>query len=209
MCQGTTTDNSNTGRTFTISGTPVPSRLSPYPSPTGNSALYFDGTGDYLVTNVSTPNLLFGTGPFTIEFWFNTTSSTRYAQFIGNETSNGFSILINNASATSGDIAVYNGTSGLIHSATSVSYRNASWHHLALVRDSSGSRLYLNGTQQGSTNTGQSATSFDAGTFRWAIGANLQYGGRDYLGYIDDLRITNGVARYTSEFVPPIKLPLR
>ena len=177
----------------------------------GTGSLEFDGTGDYLLLGASTPDLLLGTGPFTLEFWFNTTSSTRYATFTSNETGtfpvgDGFTILINNASSTSGDIAIYRGASGLINSATSVSYRDGNWHHLAFVRDSSGSRLYLNGTQQGSTTASQATTSFDSiYGLRWVIGANLLYTGRDYLGYIDDLRITKGVARYTANFTAPTK----
>jgi hypothetical protein len=169
----------------------------------GTGSIAFDGTGDYLVINQSNL-LLLGTAPFTIEFWFKTTSSTRYAQLIGNETSGGggFSILINDGSSTDGKIAVYNGASGQIH-ITSSGYRDDTWYHLAFSRDSNGSRLFINGTQIGSTNSGQSSTSFDSSPLRIVIGANLQYSGRDYSGYIDDLRITKGYARYTSNFTAP------
>lgn len=168
----------------------------------GSGSLYFDGTGDYLQINQNNSTLLFGTGEFTIEFWFNTTSSTQYAQLIGNEATNGFTILINDGSSTDGKIAVYNGASGQIHITTG-SYRDGAWYHLALTRNSTGSRLFINGVQQGSTNAGQASTTFDAGTFRWAVGANIQNAGRDYIGYIDDLRITKGYARYTANFSVP------
>ena len=169
----------------------------------GTTSMSFDGTGDYLLINQNNQSLMLGTAPFTIEFWFNTTSSTQYAQFVGNETTtNGFSILINVASATAGTVAVFNGPASQIHVSTS-SYRDGAWHHFALSRDSSGSRMFIDGTQIGSTNTGQASASFDASSFRWAIGANLQFTGRDYAGYIDDLRITKGVARYTGNFTAP------
>jgi hypothetical protein len=168
----------------------------------GTGSMYFDGAGDYLLINQSNL-LLLGTAPFTIEFWFKTTSSTQYAQLIGNEVSTaGFTILINVANSTDGKIAVYNGASGQIHLSSS-GYRDDTWYHLALSRNSSGSRLFINGTQIGNTSSGQSSTSFDAGSFRMAIGANLQHGSRDYSGYIDDLRITKGYARYTSNFAAP------
>ena len=168
----------------------------------GTGSMVFDGSGDYLVINQSNL-LLFGTAPFTIEFWFKTTSSTRYAQLIGNEVStNGFTILINVENSTDGKIAVYNGASGQIHLSSS-GYRDDTWYHLALSRNSSGSRLFINGTQIGSTSSGSASTSFDASPLRIAIGANLQNGSRDYSGYIDDLRITKGYARYTSTFTPP------
>jgi hypothetical protein len=72
---------------------------------------------------------------------------------------------------------------------------------LALSRDSSGSRFFINGTQQGATNSGQASAVFDGGD--WIIGNNLSFSGRDYNGYIDDFRITKGYARYTANFTAP------
>jgi len=165
----------------------------PFGLATGN--MYFDGTGDYLLLNQNNTLLNLGTAPFTIEFWFNTTSSTQYANFIGNESgTNGFTIMINVASATAGTVAVFNGASGQIHISTS-SYRDGNWHYFALTRDSSGSKMFIDGSQIGSTNTGQASTSFDASSFRWAVASNLQYSGRDFAGYISNLRITKGYAR--------------
>ena len=169
----------------------------------GTGSMYFDGTGDYIKAP-SNFNLLSIT-PFTVEFWFNTTATTQNTCFVSNESSGGgggFAILLNSASSN-GIIQVYNGASGLINQ-TSTSYRDGSWHHLALVRDSSGSRLYLDGTQAGSTTSSQATTSFDATTPQpWAIGTSLPFSGRDYVGYIDELRVSK-YARYTgSSFTPP------
>jgi hypothetical protein len=166
----------------------------------GTGSMYFDGTGDYLKAP-SNSNLLSIT-PFTVEFWFNTTATLQYTCFIGNENIGGFTILMN-SSTSNGIIQVYNGASGLIN-ATTTSYRDGAWHHLALVRDSSGSRLYLDGTQAGSTNASQASASFDSSPpAPWSIGASLFISGRDYVGYIDELRVSK-YARYTgSSFTPP------
>jgi len=169
----------------------------------GTGSMAFDGTGDY-VKAINTPNIYLGTSVFTIEFWFNTTATTQYSTFISNELSGGtgFTILINSV-VSNGIIQIYNGSSGLIHATTS-SYRDGAWHHLALVRDSSGSRLYVDGTQVGSTNAGQASTNFDnVPPQPFSIGSSIAFSGRDYLGYIDDLRITKGVARYVANFTPP------
>ena len=169
---------------------------------TYGGSLYFNGSSDISLTQNNSA-LLLSTNPFTIEFWFNTNSSTRYAQFIGNEVGSltGFTIQINNANATAGEIVVYNKAVSV--NSTTESYRNSTWNHLAFVRDLSGSRLYLNGVQKGTTNQAQSATTFDASSIRWAIGTNLQYANRGYVGYLSDLRITKGQALYTSNFTPP------
>ena len=169
----------------------------------GTGSLAFDGNGDWLKA-ANTPNIQLGTMAFTLEFWFNTTASTQYTCFVSNEnTSGGGVAILINSSSSNGIIQVYNGASGLINQ-TSTSYRDGSWHHLALVRDSSGSRLYLDGTQTGSTNASQASTSFDNTTPQpWIIGNNVAFSGRDYAGYIDDFRITKGYARYTANFTPP------
>lgn len=169
----------------------------------GTGSMYFDGTGDYLKAP-SNFNLLSIT-PFTVEFWFNTTATLQYTCLISNESSSGgggFAVLMN-SSTSNGIIQVYNGASGLIH-ATSSSYRDGTWHHFALVRDSSGSRLYLDGTQVGSTNASQASTSFDSAPPQpWVIGSSIAFAGRDYVGYIDEVRVSK-YARYTgSSFTVP------
>jgi hypothetical protein len=166
----------------------------------GTGSLAFDGTGDYLKHWKAT-NITLDTGAFTFEFWFQTSSSTQYATFFSNESGGGgFTILIN-SSAGNGVIQIYNGGSGLIHASSAGGYKNGVWHHLALSRDSSGSRFFINGTQQGATNSGQASAVFDGGD--WIIGNNLSFSGRDYNGYIDDFRITKGYARYTANFTAP------
>jgi len=71
------------------------------------------------------------------------------------------------------------------------------WHHIALVRESGTCTLYVDGTSVASTTE---SGSID--------GQNLAIGGYYdtnflYDGYLDDLRITKGVARYTANFTPP------
>jgi len=169
----------------------------------GTGSMYFDGTGDYIKAP-SNFNLL-STTPFTVEFWFNTTATLQNTCLISNESSSGGGGLgvLMNSSTSNGIIQVYNGASGLIH-ATSSSYRDGTWHHFALVRDSSGSRLYLDGTQVGSTNASQASTSFDSAPPQpWVIGSSIAFAGRDYVGYIDEVRVSK-YARYTgSSFTVP------
>jgi len=79
---------------------------------------------------------------------------------------------------------------------TSTALATAQWYHLAFVNNSGALTIYINGVS--------SATSTVAGTpltgATFTIGAVNNVG---YNGYIDDLRITMGVARYTSNFTPP------
>jgi hypothetical protein len=60
--------------------------------------------------------------------------------------------------------------------------------------------LFINGTQEASATHTQNYNV----TNDLIIGNDNQLiGTRDWNGYIDDLRITKGVARYTANFTPP------
>jgi Concanavalin A-like lectin/glucanases superfamily len=165
----------------------------------GGSSMYFDGTGDYLVTPAVQNNEL-GTGDFTIEGWiYPTNTSSAYRAIVASEnydgTAGGWSIYQN---GTSLEVWL---TSGQVINATSA-ITASTWQHIALVRSGTGSnnvRMYVNGTQVGS-----SATNTASWTGRRVFIGDNNVSGTDYFfnGYIDDLRITR-YARYTSSFTAP------
>ena len=72
------------------------------------------------------------------------------------------------------------------------------WTHIAVVRQSNTIKIYVNGTQAGSTYNGGVSFANLAGV----IGGDT--GGSCFQGYMDDFRITKGAnsARYTSTFAP-------
>jgi hypothetical protein len=74
------------------------------------------------------------------------------------------------------------------------------WQHVAVTRSGNVFRMFLNGVEQGTSVT-STASMYSSKTPR--IGAWTNYTSRDHDGYIDDLRITKGVARYTAGFTPP------
>ena len=79
------------------------------------------------------------------------------------------------------------------------------WTHIAFTRDSSNKiKLWINGTEEASaTKSGAMGTSQ---ADRTIIGSRTYSEGtatRSYTGYISDLRITKGLARYTSNFTAP------
>ena len=81
------------------------------------------------------------------------------------------------------------------------------WYHVAVCRSGTSTRLFVNGVQEGSTYS--DTTSYIAATNRPVIGGDgFSIGSNLWNGYIDDLRITKGVARYTSNFsVPTAEFP--
>lgn len=175
----------------------------------GNSSIYFDGTNDALKlpapANVAFAST-FRTGNFTIECWVNRTTSgsvTHFLDFRGpnnNDSNpvfywqtNNFIYYTNNNS--SGDNQIQ--TSNPITS-------SSGWVHLALVRSGSTLTVYVNGTASGSVTYSTNVLGGNPVT----IGNRYTDSGA-FAGYIDDFRITNGIARYTANFTPPGKLPLK
>jgi hypothetical protein len=162
----------------------------------GTGSLYFDGSGDYL-TIAGTPNLAFGTGNFTIELWAYRLSGTNNGLFQLSTTAGGFKNNdVNNLALAyaSGGITYYANNNSYVPSTT---VSNNQWDHLALVRSGTTTTLYFNGVSVSSITDSTNYT----GTYLVVGG----YYDTTYVwnGYIDDLRITKGYARYTANFTPP------
>ena len=164
----------------------------------GSASIAFDGTGDYLKMP-SSPIHYFGTGSWTIEFWVKSSMTTRcdiigydYSYTIGTWAGLIFNVSGNN------QMSWYEGSNQRIHG-TSVSWNNNNWHHVAISRNGNSLKMFLDGTQVGSTYT----TSYTYGNASsgWYIGTSTD--GNVLNGYIDDLRITKGYARYTANFTAP------
>jgi hypothetical protein len=168
----------------------------------GTGSMYFDGTGDYLKLPPS-PNLSFG-GDFTIEYWVKTnvfSLDTYYRRTLcfGEDAANNlqFIFLISGVGASS-NIGIY--TDSLIITGT-IPVADDNWNHVALSRSGTSLKLFVNGAQSGSTVT--TSQNFNAGATNGMFVARYALDGGYINGYIDDLRITRGFARYTTTFTPP------
>ena len=73
------------------------------------------------------------------------------------------------------------------------------WTHLALVRDAGVVKVYANGESVSAWNRGNDLGSLGSVT----IGASAHNTAEIFTGYIDEVRVTKGLARYNSSFSPP------
>jgi len=165
----------------------------------GTASLLLDGTGDY-ASITSQADFGFGTGDFTVEGWMylDATSGVQTLTDFraGVDTDTAIWIYADGADAkvNVGNSTVITGTSAL--SATT-------WHHIALTRSGTDTKLFVDGTQVGSTYT----DSNDYGNTKPIyIGAEHDAGGA-LDGNIDDVRVIKGTAVYTAGFTPT-NLPL-
>ena len=150
----------------------------------------------------------FGTGDFTIEFWFKpTTTSRQYmTDFRNNGSGSGsgnnkpFVIFADNGSDGTGtQIRYANDTSSPnfdLLGGTGLPTSNT-WHHLAIVRSSGTVYGYLDGALTNSATDNTNYSTNDSVTIGNSSGVSLNFDGS-----IQDYRIYNGVAKYTSNFIP-------
>jgi hypothetical protein len=182
----------------------------------GSHSLNTTGASRGAVT-AATNIVEWGTGDFTIECWFYRAGTSGQGGFIFDSRPyvNGSSgqkkgiVIWNDAGATRINVGYQGGGIGytvLTNSTTNPAL--ATWHHLAYSRNSGSGRLWLNGAQIGSTISDTNNYGFqllNASSHSVAIGKPIdnEVNTSDYL-YIDDVRITSGVGRYSSAFTAPI-----
>lgn len=199
-CDGTNgsttfTDNSGTPLTLTANGNAAVS-TSVKKFGTGSCAL--DGTGDYL--SVTSASLSPGTADWTVEGWIyiNVASNGSIFSTITLGTGNGI-LLGCQASPFKALASVTNGGSGPGWITGTTTLVVNTWYHLALVRATTTTTLYVNGVAEGTP-----VSSTTSNVTAAVIGRVYANSDSNYLnGYVDDVRFTNGVARYTANFTPP------
>lgn len=160
-------------------------KISTVQSKWGGSSIFFDGS-DSLSIPPTNLQLNLGARNFTIEMWAYATNVGNFTLFLK---SNSYEL------KTDSSRWVWQ-----INANTNVFVTNGNltintWTHVALVRNGTTTTLYLNGT---SVASGTSANPND-NTSPLQLGT----GSSGFVGYINDFRITNGLARYTSNFTPP------
>ena len=145
------------------------------------NAVSFDDSGDYVSATVDPPN----TGDFSCEAWVRFNSLSAGNQIICSFGSYSPALFYRSAS---NDIAIYHSTpfytSGFTPSANT-------WYHIAMAREGTSMRVFIDGTQYGTTAT--YSTNITNTELR------IGYDGVDYFGgYIQDFRYTKGLARHVN-----------
>jgi len=159
----------------------------------GTKSIAFPATG-YL--NMPESNdFAFGTGEFTIQGWI------RVPNVVGLKTlfdlrrvsTTGLRFVLDGTT-----LRAYNGTSQLVSGGTLAA---DTWYHIALIRSSAVTRIYLDGTQVGS----DAADTNDYGYAPLYIGADFN-GSNSFQGWMDNVVVKKGTADYSSAFTAPTQI---
>lgn len=169
----------------------------------GAASGLFDGSGDYLSVPDSDDWRLDGgsnANEWTIDFWIRFASSAGDHGFLSQEVDgNNFWRFIRNSSYGVIQFWQKQGGSNTINLGWTWSNAANTWYHVALVKQgTTGYKLFVDGIQIGSTLTDTTPLE--------NFGAPLKVGnavGYELNGWLDEVSISKGVARWTGNFTPP------
>lgn len=192
------TDSSTGGLTPSVYGSPVTVTAE---KKYGTASLQCDGSSAlYFPANT---RFDFGSGDFTIELFakFNSVTGARFLLSRYNGSAIAFALFQNGSTVefyASADGVSWNLVTNLSLGTT---FTTGVWYHLAVTRQSNTFRAFRDGALI-STLTGSGSVAVNSAFMQ--IGGRNDSGGSFFSGWIDELRITKGVARYTAGFTPPV-----
>jgi hypothetical protein len=197
----TFTDNSSNAFTLTANGN---AKISTAQSKFGGAGGLFDGSGDHLsISSPGTSLRNWWTSDFTVEYWIRAAAFTQGGAGVA-------PVIVGNMSATtstnywsfgpisSGAVRFYYFNGAVVTMTTSTTLATNTWYHLAFVKSGTGLTIYIDGVSSATSTV--SGTPQSSSSTAFCIG---QFSNASFNGYLDELRITTGVARYTANFTPP------
>jgi hypothetical protein len=163
----------------------------------GTHSGIFDGGSTYLRVPNTDGDFNFGAGDFTIDFWIKPNNLSA-EQFLfssddGSYFRHWFTINTNDSLTWTSEQCTSFSTS------TSLGLLDGNWHHIALVRNGNDFVIYVDGISKGTTSTSNPIGS----TGYFYIGLKSYNGDHWYNGYMDEFRVSKGIARWTTAFTPP------
>jgi len=191
-------DSSLTPKTVTVYGNTVIDRAR---SKLGVASAYFDGTEDYLSIPDS-EDWNFGSGDFTIDGWINLNNTSGAQDIVAQYTDANNRMQFYNTSGTLNMNFLVGGVYIANYYTTDPVLSAGTWHHIAFIRNGSNAYIFLDGVSQllsslatfGTKDMGNYSGDLTIGNINLASYLN---------GYLDELRVSKGVARWTANFTPP------
>jgi hypothetical protein len=198
----TFTDSEFTPKAVTPTGN---AKISTVQSKFGGASGVFDGSASTYLSVPDSADWFFDTGDFTVDFWIRPnslpTSGNRQGLFAQYQNNNARHIFYIYNNAGSYEFRWYgHDVSGIaINRAAAISTGN--WYHVAAVRYGNIFRIFLDGVQLGADTTFTGSMTDIASA--WHVGVEDEASTR-FNGWIDEFRVSKGIARWTAPFTPPV-----
>lgn len=187
-----TTLTDEIGHAFTAGGT---AQIDTAQFKYGGASLLLQGLIDDICYADNSADWIFGTNDFTTEVWVRFSAISADHAFLSNYNNSATGWILGLTSA--GDLVFRHGDTELISRAWSPS--TDTWYHVAASRSGTDLRLFVDGAQLGATVT--DSTNIASASLQFTVGSVSTIW--KLVGWIDDARITKGVARYTGNFTAP------
>lgn len=159
----------------------------------GTGSIAFNGSTDYLDHRTGT-EVSFGIGDFTIEAWIYWVSAGSTSAIMhGNGV--GWTLYVFPANRLQWGTTSPQTPANLLTGATTLV--TGQWYHVAVTRLGTTVTLWLNGVSDGTVTDGANYSASGA------LRVGISHSNNLFNGYMDDIRITKGLARYTGTFTPP------
>lgn len=199
-------DTSGAARTVTVAGNAAPTNSR---SVVGSYSVALDGSGDYL-SSPANNDFNFGSGAFTVSTWFYADSFPgansqaalivqANAEALDLSLGGGGLVLFGNKLAFVGRIGSNNYHPFYLNSIQSGTLETGRWYHAAVTRSGNTITLYLDGKKQGTIGVSGAA---NASEHALSIGRYGEYNGNYFDGWVDQVEISKGIARWTADFDP-------
>ncbi len=190
------TDSSSLATTITNNSATISSAQSVF----GGASGLFNGTNSRLDFSDSS-DFHFGSNNLTIDFRMYPTNITGNHYIIANYAPGDYSLYFAIDGSGGGQFSINNGITTIEVNLPNGTFSINAWDHIALIRN--GNNLYA--AVNGTLGTPSDVTGFTIQTLsnQWHIGTLDSSNTNPYAGYLDEFRISNGIARWTTDFIPP------
>jgi len=188
------------GNTYVVPAVPNPTTAK---LASGGGNALFNGTSSYL-SLADSDDWSFGTGDFTVEFWIYSSDVEAQRMIIGQyaDGSNMWRIQTAGNGTIDFNWVIGGVDKGYYYSSRVVQF--GKWHHIAVVRNGTSGLLFVDGVSKALT-TGTSFSTNDVGNIASSLYVGTRGGALYHAGYLDELRISKGIARYTANFTPSLR----
>jgi hypothetical protein len=158
----------------------------------GENAAVFPEPANNTLTRANAAALQFGTGDFSISFWYKSNDDwTREHQILGNAN---FYLHLNNAGGSAEKLRAYMGDAYVDSGGFNSKRLSTNWNHIVATFDRSDLlKVYINGSYEASVDISGKSGQDIMNSGNLTIGENNATSGRGWHGSLADLRLYKGI----------------